>query len=99
VTNYTKVLVIFGIMLCINAGVFFYAWDQGRKTSETACEASALVSGEVQKIYQRNIQVAYPELYRRDQISIEGLDTLTTNAVSAIIRLKEAERKCETAIH
>lgn len=89
-----RVCIIIGIMLILNAGVFFYAWDQGKQTAVTACQASAQISQEVREVYQRNLTVTYPELYRQDVISIEGLGTLTTSAVRAIYRLSEAERKC-----
>jgi hypothetical protein len=93
-----KIYILIAITLVINASVFFYAWNQGQETAETACNASALVSANVADIHRRNMAITYPELYRNDQITIEGLTTLTNNSVSAILKLKEAERTCVRAV-
>ena len=90
--------IIIGIILAINAGVFLYAWNKAQSTADIACNASALVSQQVQDIYRRNINETYPELYRNGQITGDGLATLTENATKAIHRLDEAERQCVEAV-
>jgi hypothetical protein len=94
----SKIFVTLGLILLINAGVFFYAWNKGQETAVTACEASALISEELQDVYRRNMSVTYPQLYREDLIDLRALDTLTKNSINAIQKLNDAERSCIDAV-